>query len=167
MGVFQDEAFPDALKFALAARMLSPLMPFTSPGQVPIVFLAPPTCYDFMNPTTTKPLMTLNPYLSTTGSTKTLQSPYVAIPLYTTVPLYFLQAPAPPPHSTISPHPLDSVFWNVVERAVEHSVHGVTAFGWLLSEIAKVTPQKVRSAPFSRRKCYLIFVFAGPGLPRR
>jgi len=139
MGVFQDEAFYHALKLALAARMLSPLMPFTSPSQVP-VFIAPSTCYDFMNPTTTKPFTTvLNTCPSILGSTKTSRLPYIVIPSYTIVPLHILQTLAPPPHS---PYPPDSATWDVVGRAVEHSVHGAAALAWLFSEIAKATPRK-------------------------
>ena len=57
-------------------------------------------------------------------------------------------AQAPPPHSTASLHPPDPTFWNVVERVVEHLVHGVTALAWLFSEIVRTAPQKVRSAGF-------------------
>jgi len=146
MGVFQDEVFSDALKFALATGMLYPLMPFTLPGQVPTIFLAPSTCYDLMNPTATKPFTILNPYLSIPESIKTLRPSYVVIPLsYAIIPLHILQAQAPAPHPIISPHPQDPTFWNVVERAVEHSVHGAAALAWLFSEIAKATPLKVRS----------------------
>ena len=145
MGVSQDESFFGVLKLALAARVLSSLMPFALPGQVPtVMFLAPSTCYDFMNPTATKPFTIFNPYLSIPGSTKTLRPRYVAIPLsYAIFPLYTLQSQAPPPH------PLDPTFWNVIERAVEHSVYGASALAWLLSEIAKATPQKVRSERLS------------------
>jgi len=143
MGVFPDEAFYYALKLALAARMLSPLTPSTSPGQVPVTFIAPSACYDFMNPTTTKPFTTIfNPYPSIPGSTKTSRPPYVIIPSYTIVPLHALQTLAPPPHPTTPLYPPDSAFRNVVERAVEHSIHGAAALAWLLSEIAKATPQK-------------------------
>lgn len=157
MGVFQDETLFDALELALAARMLSPLMPFALPDQVPILFLAPLTCYDLMNPTATNPSMILGSYLSIPGSAKTLRSPYVAIPLsYAIVPLHILQAQAPPPHSP------DPTFWNVVERAVEHSVHGATALAWLFSEVAKTTPQKVRSAELSFGRGCLIPWFQDP-----
>ena len=146
MGVFQDETFFDALKLALAARMLSPWMALALPGQFPIIFLTPPICYYFMNPTATKPLTILNPYLSIPGSTKTLRPSYVAIPLsYVIIPLHIIQAQTPPPHPTTSPHPPDSTFWNVVEQAVERSVYEAAALAWLLSEIAKAIPQKVRS----------------------
>ena len=147
MGIFQDEAFFDGLKLALATRMLSLLMPLALPGQVPITFLAPSTCYDFMNSTATKPFTILNPYLSIPGSTKTLRPSYVAIPLsYAIVPIHLLQTQAPPPHLAASPHQSDLAFWNVIERAVEHSVQGAAALAWIFSEIAKATPQKVRSA---------------------
>jgi len=147
MGVFQDESFFDAPGLALAARMPPPLIHFALPGQAPTIVLAPLTCYDFMNPTTTKPFTILSPYLSIPSLTKTLRPSYVAIPLsYAIVPLHMLQAP--PPHSTVWPQPLDPTFWNVVERAVEHSVHGAAALAWLFSEIVRATPQKVRSARF-------------------
>ena len=147
MGVFQDETFFDILGLALAARIPPPLIRFVHPGQAPTIFLASLTCYDFMNPTTTKPFTILNPYLSIPGSAKTLQPSYIAIPLsYAIVPLHILQAQAPPPHSTVSPHPPNPTFWNVVERAVEDSIHGAAALAWLFSEIVKATPQKVRSA---------------------
>jgi len=146
MGIFQDETFANALKLALAARLLSPSMPYTFPGQVPIVFPAPPTFYDLMNPTTTKPFTILDPYLSPYASIKTLRPSYVAVPLYTIVPLHILQVQAPPPYSAPSPHLPDPAFWNVLERTVEHSVHGAVALAWLLSETAKTTPQKVRNA---------------------
>ena len=144
MGIFQDETFANALKLALAARLLSPSMPCTFPGQVPIVFPPPLTCYDFMNPTTTKPFAILDPYLPFYASIKTSRPSYVAVPLYTIIPLHILQVQAPPPHSTLSPHLPDPTFWNVVERTVEHSVHGAAALAWLFSEIAKATPLKVR-----------------------
>ena len=140
MGVFQDETFFDALRLALATRMPPPLICFALPGQAPTIFLTSPACYDFMNPTTTKPFMILNPI-------KTLQPSYAAIVLsYAIVPLHLLQAQAPPSHSTASLHPPDPTFWNVVERVVEHLVHGVTALAWLFSEIVRTAPQKVRSA---------------------
>jgi len=143
MGVFQDETFFDVLGLALAARMPPPLICFALPGQAPTIFLTSPTCYNFMNPMTTKPFTILNPI---PGSTKTLRPSYIAIPLsYAIVPLHLFQAQAPPPHSTASPHPPDPTFWNVVERAVEHSVHGAVALAWLFSEIFRTT-QKVRSA---------------------
>ena len=147
MGVFQDEAFFNILKLTLATQMQSPLVPFALPSQVPIIFLAPSTRYDFMNPTATKPFTILNPHLSIPGLSKTLRPSYVAIPLsYAIVPLQTLQAQAPPPHPTTPPHSSDLTFWNVVERAVEHLVYGATALAWLFSEIAKATPQKVRGA---------------------
>jgi len=158
MGVFRDETFFDALEFALAARMLSPLMPFALPDQVPIIFLAPLTCYDLMDPTATNPFTILGPYLSIPGLTKTLQSSYVAIPLsYAIVPLHILQAQAPPPHSP------DPTFWNAVERALEHSVHGAAALVWLFSEVAKATPQKVRCAGLSFRPRLSDFMISGTG----
>jgi len=141
MGVLQHETFSDALELVLAAGMLSPLMPCTFPGQMPMIFPAPPTCYDFMNPTTTKAFTTLTPNLSI----KALRPPYVAIPFYTIVPLYTLQAQAPPPHSIPPPHPLDSAFWNVVERTAEHSAQGAAVLAWLSSAISKVAPEKVGS----------------------
>ena len=156
MGGFSDEALYHALKLALAARMLSPLTPFTSPGQVPVTFVAPSTCYDFMNPPTTKPFTTIpNSCPSIPGSTKTSRLPYVIIPSYTIVPLHILQTLAPPPHSTTPPCPPDSAIWDVVERAVEHSVYGAAALAWLFSEIAKATPQKVRSPSFLSGTCCL------------
>ena len=151
MGVFQDETFFDALRLALATRMPPPLIWFALPGQAPTIFLASPAYYDFMNPTTTKPFTILNPI-------KTLQPSYVAIALsYAIVPLHLLQAQAPPPHSTASPHPPDPTFWNVVERVVEHLVHGVAALAWLFSEIVRTAPQKVRSAGlfFFSRSCLI------------
>ena len=148
MGGFPDETFYHALKLALAARMLSPLTPFTPPGQVPVTFIAPSACHDFMNPTTTKPFATIfNPHPSILGSTKTSRPPYVVIPSYTIVPLYFLQTLAPPPQPPTPRYPPDSATWNAVERAVEHSVHGAAALAWLFSEIAKATPQKVGKPP--------------------
>ena len=172
MGIFQDEAFTDALKLALAARLLSPSTstPYHAfPGQVPIVFPAPPTCYDPMNPTTTKPFTILDPYLSHYNSIKTLRPSYVAVPLYAIVPLHILQVQTPPPQSIPSPHPTESAFWNVVERTVEHSVRGATALAWLLSGTAKAVPQKVRNAriSFLSRKCRLITRFTGPSSPPR
>jgi len=165
MGVFQDGTFFDALELALAARMLSPLIPFALPDQVPIVFLAPLTCYDFMNPTAMNPFTILGPYLLIPGPTKTLRSSYVVIPLsYAIVPLHILQAQAPPPYSIASPHPPDPTFWNVVERAVEHSVHGAAALAGLFFEVAKATPQKVRSAglPFRPRLSDFMVTGFGP-----
>ncbi|KAF9644646.1 hypothetical protein BDM02DRAFT_3121550 [Thelephora ganbajun] len=142
MGVLQDETFSDALKLALSAGMLPPLMPYTFAGQMPIIFLAPPTCYDFMNHTTTKPFTISNPFLSIPGSIKTLRPSYVAIPLYTIIPLHTLQTQVSPPQSIPSPRPLDSAFWDVVERTVEHSVHGATALVQFFSGITKATPEK-------------------------
>lgn len=144
MGVLQDETFSDALKLALATGMLSRTMPFAFSGQAPVIFLAPPPCYDFMNLTTMKPLTIPNPYLQFPGWTMTLQPSYVAIPFYTITPLFPLQAEAPPPHSIPSPHPPSHAFWNAVERTVEHSVHGAATLAWLSSALAKVTSQKVR-----------------------
>lgn len=141
MGVLQNETLSDALKLALATGMLSPSMPCTFPGQIPTIFPAPPTCYDFMNPTTTKSFTTPNPYLSI----KALQPSYVAVPLYTIVPLYALQAQAPPPQSIPPPHLLDSAFWDVVERTAERSVEGAAALAWLSSAISKAAPEKVSS----------------------
>lgn len=155
MGGFSDEALYHALKLALAARMLSPLTPFTSPGQVPVTFVAPSACYDdFMNPPNTKTFtMITNPHPSIPGSTKTSRLPYVVIPSYTIVPLHLLQTLAPPPHSTTPQYPPDSATWDVVGRAVEHSVYGAAALAWLFSEIAKATPQKVRSPSFLNGTC--------------
>ena len=131
MGVFKDETFLDALKLALAAAsgMLSRMRTaYPTPGRMPVVFLAPPTYYDLMNPTTTNPFTILN-------STKTLRPSYATIPLYAIVPFPTTQA------QTIPPHSLDFTFWDVVER----TVHGAVALAWFLSVIADAVSQKVRS----------------------
>jgi len=138
MGVFRDETFTDALKLALAAGILSQTTPYTFPGQMPVVFLAPTTHYDFMNPTTTNPFTSLS-------SAKTLRPSYVAIPLYAIVPFPTFQAQPPPPQSIPSPHQLNSAFWDVVNRTVEYSVHGTMGLVWLLSKLAEAVSQKVRS----------------------
>lgn len=139
MGLLQEETFANALKLALAAGILSPSVPYAIPVQMPVSFFAPPI-YDFMNPTTTKPSTTFNPFLS--SSTKTLRPLYAAIPLYTIVPLHTLQPQLFSPQWTPSPPLLDSAFWEVVKRTAEYSLHGAAALTWLLSEISKTTPEK-------------------------
>jgi len=138
MGVFQDETFSDALKLALAAGILSCMTPYTFPGRMPIIFLAPITHYDFTNPTTTSPSTTLS-------STKILQPSYVAIPLYAIVPFPIFQVQTPPSQPMPSPHHLDSAFWDVVNRTVEYSVHGAVALAWFFSKFAEAVSQKVRN----------------------
>ena len=157
MGVFQDETFADALKLALAAGMLSYMTPCAFPGQLPIFLLTPSTPCDIMNPTTTKPLTILDPYLSTPGSTKTLRPSYVAIPLYTIIPLPTIQVQGPPPRSTLSPHLLGSAFWDVVGRTLAYSVHGAAVLACVLSAVSEAASQKVRNdGPFFRSECHLI-----------
>lgn len=150
MGALHDETFSDALEFALAAGMLSCTTPHIFSGQMPIVFLAPSAPCDFMNPTTTKPFTILSSYISILGSTKILRPSYVAIPLYTITPLPILQVQVPPPRSIPSPHPWDSVFWDVVQRTVDYSVHGTVALVSLFSAISEAASQEVRivGAPF-------------------
>ena len=137
MGVFRDETFSDALKLALAAGILSRTMPYTFGGRTPLIFLAPITFYDFMNPMSTNPSMTLS-------STKTLRPPYVTIPLHAIVPFPTLHVQAPPSLSTPSPHHLDFAFWEVINRTVEYSVHGTMALAWFFSMIVEAISQKVR-----------------------
>ena len=142
MGLLQEETFANTLKLALAAGILSPLVPHAIPVQTPISFYAPPI-YDFMNFMTTNLSTTLNPFLS--SSTKTLRPLYAAIPLYTIVPLHALQLQLFPPQWTPSPPPFNSAFWDAVKRTAEYSLHGVAALAWLLSEISRTAPEKVRN----------------------
>lgn len=152
MGLLQDETFSGVLKLAFAAGVLSSSVPYTTPVQIPITFFAPPTSYDFMNPTTTNPFATFNPFQSIPGSTKNLRPLYVAIPPYTIIPCYALQAQAIPPQWT---PPFNSAFWDVVGRTVERSVYGAMALVWFFSEIAKATPEKVWNAgPSSSRSVF-------------
>jgi len=113
-------------------------MPHALPGQAPIVVLAPPTCYDLMNPTTTIPftIPDSNP------THKSLRPSYVAIPLYAMIPLPTPQVQALPPHPTLSPHLLNPVFRDVIERTVEHLILGATALVWLFSAFAEAAYQK-------------------------
>ena len=150
MGALHDETFSDALEFSLASGILSCTTPHIFSGRMPIVFLAPSIPCDFMNPTTTKPFTILNSYMSILGSTKILRPSYVAIPLYTITSLPILQVQVPPPQSIPSPHPWDSVFWDVVQRTVDYSVHGTVALVSLFSAISEAASQEVRivGAPF-------------------
>ena len=145
MGLLQDETFSDALKLALAARMISQ-MPYAVPVQMPIIVFPPPAYYDFMNPTTTKQFTTYNPFMSNPGSTKTLRPSYIAVPHYTIVPFHPLQPQAPPPQWTPSPHLPDSAFWDLVKQTAEYSARGAAGLAWLFSEFAKPSPEKVGNA---------------------
>jgi hypothetical protein len=143
MGLPQDEILSDALKLAFVAGMLSSSTPRTVPVQMPITLFTPPTSCDFMNHTTTKPLTASNPFQSIPSLTKNLRPLYAAVPLYAIIPLHVLQAQAIPLQWASSPQPFDSVFWDLVGKTVERSVHGAVALAWFLSEIAKATPEKV------------------------
>jgi hypothetical protein len=140
MGALQHETFSDALRLAVAAGML--------PLAVPVICITPPTFYDFMNSTNTKPFTILNPHLPIPGSTKTLRLSYVAIPLYTIIHTPTLQAQVPPPHPIPPRHGPDSAFWDVVERTMAYAAHGAMALGWFLA-IAEAISQKVRSTETS------------------
>jgi hypothetical protein len=147
MGLFQEEAFSDALKIALAAGMPSYSIPHTVP--VPLVLFAPPTYHDLTSSTTMTPFTTLDLSQSIQGSTKTLQTPYIALPLHMIFPVYALQAQVPPPQWVPSPCLLSSAFWNVVKKTAELSACGAVALAQLFLQIAEATPKKVRNAHLS------------------
>lgn len=146
MGLVQDEAFRDALKLAFAAGMLSHSMSCAIPVQTRLVLLAPSTCYDFTNPTTTKPFTTSNLFQSIQGPTKTIQPTYLAIPLTMGFPAHALQAQMLPPHWLPSSCSLNSAFWDVLRRTAELSVYGFVALAWISLQAAKISHKKVRNA---------------------
>ena len=151
MGLYQDEAFSDALRFALATGMPSCSMAYAIPVQMPLVLFAPPTCHDLMNPTTTTPFTTFDSSQTTQSSTKTSQPPWIAIPLNAIFPLYALQTQVSPQQWIPSPDTLSSAFWSAVKRMAELSACGALAvvLARLFSQIAEATPKNVRNALLS------------------
>ena len=165
MGLFQDEAFSDALKLALTAGVLSSSMHRTIPVQIPLAFFVPPSYDDSTNPTTTKPFTTVNQSQSIQGLMKTLQPPYVTIPLHMFFPVYDPQAQVPPPQRVLSPRSLISMFWDMVRRTAELSAHGAVALARLFSLVGKAAPKKVRNADhFPLLEGFSDSVFVEPSL---
>lgn len=149
MGLFQDEAYADALNFALATGMPSCSMAYAIPVQMPPVLFAPPTCHDLMNPTTTTPFTTFKLFQTTQSSSETLLQPqWIAIPLNAVIfPTYALQVQVSASQWIPSPYSLCSALWSVVKRTAELSALVLTR---LLLQAAEVTPKRVRNALFSR-----------------